>query len=234
MRLSVRDLEERARWLLTMRWIACVIVLLVVWILSITSSLLAAPHSLYAVWIMVVTHNLFFEVIYRKRSRVPHALLSAKLLIVLQLSLDLVSLTFLLYFAGLPLNPFILYYVFPIIIAGILFPGLLPYFLAFLASFLVGLILLLQEYNLIPRYALAFPWLVTRDGRGSAMGYSLYMLGTLIAVASTLGMTAPDLVSVYAACSFRKWGGQIEVESAPNKGSVFRILLAKAHGGNLG
>jgi len=189
MKLTAHDLEERARWLIPMRWIACLSVLFVIGILSASSSLLPNPHPLFAVAIAMAAYNLLLEAIYRRRKRVSNARRSAKLLIVLQISLDLVFLTLLLYFAGLPLNPFILYYVFHIIIASILLPGWLPYFLAFFATFLVGLILLLQEYSLIPMYPLAIPWLVTQNGRGTITGYSLYLLGILLALASTLGIT---------------------------------------------
>jgi hypothetical protein len=49
-------------------------------------------------------YNLLFEVIYRGRKRLPTVRRSARLLIVLQISFDLISLTLLLYFAGLPFN----------------------------------------------------------------------------------------------------------------------------------
>jgi signal transduction histidine kinase len=195
-KLTPHDLEERARWLIVMRWIACLSVVLVIWILSITSKVLPDPHPLYAVAIAMVTYNLLFGIIYRRRKRFYDGRRSARFLIVLQISLDLISLTLLLYFSGLPLNPFILYYVFHIVIASILLPGWLPYFLASLATFLVGLMLLLQEYNLIPLYPLAFPWLVMQNGCGTATGYSLYIWGVLLAVASTLGITVYFTTSI--------------------------------------
>jgi signal transduction histidine kinase len=196
MKLTAHDLEERARWLIPMRWIACLSVLLVVGTLSIISSLLPNPHPLFAVAIAMALYNLLFEAIYRTRKRIPDARRSASLLIVLQISLDLISLTLLLYFAGLPFNPFILYYVFHIIIASILLPGWLPYFLALLATFLVGSILLLQEYSLIPLYPLAIRWLAVHNERGFGPDYSLYVWGVLLAVGSTLGITVYLTTSV--------------------------------------
>jgi signal transduction histidine kinase len=187
MRLTAHDLEERARWLIPMRWIACLSVLLVIIILSQTSNLLPNPRALFAVAIAMSIYNLIFEAVYRIRKRIPDARKNARLLIVLQISIDLISLTLLLYFGGLPLNPFILYYVFHIIIASILLPGWLPYVLAFLTTFLVGLIFLLQESNLIPTYPLAVPQVTI--GQGSSPLYSLYLLGILLSLGTTLAIT---------------------------------------------
>jgi signal transduction histidine kinase len=189
MKLTAHDLEERARWLLPMRWIACLCVLLVIWMLSMISSLLPDPRPLYATAAAMLFYNLIFEAIYRSRKRMPDARRSARLLIVLQISLDLISLTFLLYFAGLPFNPFVLYYVFHIIIASILLPGWTPYFLAILASGLIGSILLLQACRWIPSHPLALPWLVTPSQPGADDTYSLYLIGVCVAVTSTLGIT---------------------------------------------
>ena len=188
MRLTANNLEERARWLIAIRWIACLSVLVVIWVLSSRSSLISDPRPLFAVAIAMVAYNLLFETIYRGRKRVREARRNGRLLIVFQINLDLISLTLLLYFAGLPLNPFILYYVFHIIIASILLPGWVPYSLALLATCLVGSILFLQEYRLIPVHPLAFSWLVLQHGHGTFGVYSLYTWGVMIALASTLGI----------------------------------------------
>ena len=175
MRLTAHDIEERARWLLPMRWIACMGVLLAIWVLGVTSLFLRDVRPLYSIAIAMVAYNLLFEVIYRRRKHFPNARQSAKLFIVLQISLDLISLTLLLYFAGLPFNPFILYYVFHIVIASILLPGWIPYFLAIMATLLVGITLLLQAHNLIPSHPLALPWLFAQDKPGNDNGYLLYL-----------------------------------------------------------
>lgn len=43
MRLAAHNLEERARWLIVMLWVACLSVLVVIWILSTRSRLLSDP-----------------------------------------------------------------------------------------------------------------------------------------------------------------------------------------------
>ena len=189
MRLTAHNLEERAHWLILMRWIACLGVLVVIWIITSASSVLSDPAPLVAVVIAMLAYNFLFRAICRRNKQLHNARRNARLLIVVQITLDLISLTLLLYFSGLPLNPFILYYVFHIIIASILLPGWVPYFLALLATGLVGLILLLQECHLIPLFPLAFPWLVIQNSDGTAAGYSLYIWGVLLALASTLGIT---------------------------------------------
>ena len=50
--------------------------------------------------------------------------------IFLQVTLDLIALTLLLYFADLPRNPFLFYFVFHMIIAGMYLRGSAPYFFA--------------------------------------------------------------------------------------------------------
>jgi hypothetical protein len=196
MRLTAHDLEERARWLLPMRWIACLSVLLVIWLLSVTSSLLADARPLYAIACAMIAYNVIFEAVYRRRRRVAGARRSARLLIVLQISLDLVSLTLLLYFSGLPFNPFILYFVFHIIIASILLPGWLPYVIAIEATVLLGLALLLQALHVIPTHPLALPWRADQKEPVSDAVYSLYLLGVFVAVSSTLGISVFLITSV--------------------------------------
>ena len=62
----------------------------------------------------------------------------------------------LLYFADLPRNPFVFYFVFHMIIAGMYLRGRLPYVVAAVATLLVGGLLLLEWLELIPRFALHF------------------------------------------------------------------------------
>ena len=189
MRLTAINFDERARWLIAIRWIACLGILVVIWVLSSTSNLISDARPLFAVAIAMVAYNLLLEAIYRGRKRIREAGRYGRLLIVLQIILDLISLTLLLYFSGLPLNPFILYYVFHIIIASILLPGWVPYSLALLATCLVGSILFLQEYHIIPVYPLTFSWLVIQRSHAASGVYSLYTWGVMIALASTLGIT---------------------------------------------
>jgi signal transduction histidine kinase len=77
--------------------------------------------------------------------------------------------------------------VFHIIIASILLPGWLPYFLAFLATFLMGEILFLQHIGWIRAYPLAIPW--NHVSGYPAAGYPLYLLGVTLALGSTLAIT---------------------------------------------
>jgi signal transduction histidine kinase len=203
MKLAAQDLEERARWLLPMRWMACLSVLFVIWFISTTAGLLRDTGRLYAVALGMAVYNSLLEAIYRLRKRRHGARRSAEFFIVLQISLDLISLTLLLYFGGLPFNPFIVYYVFHIIIASILLPGRLPYLLALLATVLLGSVLLLQAFDRIPYYPLALPWQAMQEGAAGDAGYSLYSLGVIVAVGSTLGIT------VFLATSVSRYMGKV-------------------------
>src|SRR3989304_2415660 len=62
-----------------------------------------------------------------------------------QVAVDLVFLTLLLYFADLPRNPFLFYFVFHMIIAGMYLRGWAPYCFAAMASLLAGAGMLLQH-----------------------------------------------------------------------------------------
>lgn len=194
--LTAHNLDERARWLLPMRWIACLGVLLAAGLIRTLTGPHADVRPLFAIAAAIGAYNYIFLLIYRKRKRPCESRRSSKFLIVLQISLDLLALTMLLYFSGLPFNPFILYYVFHLIIASILLPGWIPYFLAILATMLVGSMLLLQAWNWIPTHALAPAWIVLEHAAGADKGYYLYLLGVLVAVFSTLVITVYLTTSV--------------------------------------
>jgi signal transduction histidine kinase len=186
MRLAAQDLEERGRWLISMRWLACLGVLLVVWIASSPFPYLRDPRPLYGIAAGMAAYNLLFAACYRLRpARTTHR--GGSGLILLQFVFDLAALTLLLYFSDIAHNPFILYFVFHVVLAGILLPGWIPYFLSLLAVLLVGSVLFLEQGGVLAPHVLRIP------GMGSAAGTpggAAYPLGLLVALGSTLGITA--------------------------------------------
>ena len=165
---------EGARWLASLRFGACTgvfVVTTVAWLLGV----LPQPLPVYAVGSVVLAYNLFFW--FNRRDGWAIAPQSVERNILLQILFDLAALALLLYFAGLPQNPFLSFFVFHMIIAGMYLRGNLPYLIAATATILVGAIMLFEYLGLIPRFDLQFP---------AGPSGPLYLLTVFVALASTL------------------------------------------------
>jgi signal transduction histidine kinase len=119
-----------------------------------------------------------------------------------QILLDLLALALVLYFSDIARNPFLFYFVFHMIVAGIYLRGSAPYRFATLATVLVGGILLLEYLGWIPVFPLRFP----SDPPGYRLPDRLDALGVLIALASSLGLV------VYFTTSIRRYVDRAHAE----------------------
>ena len=189
MRLAAGNLRERACWLVSLRWAACVSVFLTVWLAAQVFHVLSEPFPLYLVGSSLLFYNFFFFVACRKGWGAGTRR-SGRALILTQVIMDLLSLTLLLYFSDLAHNPFVLFYVFHVVISSILLPGWASFFVAGLASFLAGGVLLLQNLGWIPVHPLSFSWMASLDPGALYRGDRAYLLGLFLALASTLVITA--------------------------------------------
>jgi signal transduction histidine kinase len=143
---------EGARWLVTLRFgaaVAVFIVTTVAWALGV----LSRPLPLYLIGGVLLAYNLLFRLSQGDWSVTRQGV---ERNIFLQILFDLAALTALLYFADLSRNPFVFYFVFHMIIAGMYLRGRLPYVVAAVATLLVGGLLLLEWLALIPRFPLHF------------------------------------------------------------------------------
>ncbi|MGO9114957.1 MAG: sensor histidine kinase [Thermoguttaceae bacterium] len=185
---------EGARWLVSLRFGACAGVFLVTtaaWLLGV----LPQPLPLYAVGGVVLAYNLVFKF---SRRDWAISLQSVERNILLQILFDLVALAMLLYFAGLPQNPFLSFFVFHMIIAGMYLRGNLPYLIAAAATCMVGAIMLLEYLEWIPRFDLRF-------SEGPS-GPGLYLLTVFAALASTLW------IAVYFTTAIRRYVDRAHAE----------------------
>ena len=181
MKLSPIVLSNPVEWLIRLRWFACAGVVVIIWMSSSVFEIVAGPMPLYVVATAMVFYNSLLKLSERRRGR---SQTSFSRNIVLQMVMDQISLTLLLYFSSLPHNPFIFYFVFHMIIATLLLHGRAPYCLAALASLLVGGVLVLEYLDRIPVYRLRFA--------GAAMAITmdrLYLAGFFLAFSSTLWVT---------------------------------------------
>ncbi len=189
MRLAAGNLKERACWLVSLRWPACLSVFLTVWLADRVFHVLPEPTPLYLVGAGLLLYNLFFLLLCGK-GRLAGSRRAGKTLILTQVILDLLSLTLLLYFSDLAHNPFVLFYVFHVVITSILLPGWAPFLVAVLASLFAGATLLLQYLGWIPVHPLNFSWMASLDPGALYRGDASYLLGLFLALASTLMITA--------------------------------------------
>jgi len=111
--------------------------------------------------------------------------------------LDQISLSLLLYFSGVPYNPFFFYFVFHIAIAASLLIGWAPYMLAALASCLSGVVMTLGYLGWAPRSAFSLDsgsYHATVLGNGP---HWVYLAGFFIALTTTLWITVYFTSSVH-------------------------------------
>jgi signal transduction histidine kinase len=188
--IPTRELLERIAWIGRLRWLAAAGVAAAVtvarWGLGI--ELPVAP--LYALAGGLAAYNgLLWGVGKRLRESAPGL---ASAVANLQLSVDLLFLAAMLYFAGGVENPFVFYFVFHIVIASILLSRRATYSQTALACVLVFLLAATQTTGLVHHYHLqgVIPEAVHL---GAVLAY-----GTAFAVASTVLLTAYFATSITA------------------------------------
>jgi signal transduction histidine kinase len=189
---------DGARWLVSLRWAACAIVFGVTLLTHAVLGVVVNPVPLYAVGLAMVGYNLLFAA----AAQHGDANGSVERDIFWQILLDLIALTLLLYFSDMSRNPFVIYYVFHMIIAGIYLRGSAPYFFATLSTVLVGGVMAFEYLGWIPTFPLRFPG----DPAGVGTPGALYLLGVFTAVASSLW------IAVYFTTSIRRYVDRAHAE----------------------
>jgi len=188
---------EGARWLVRLRWIACAAVLCVALVCTVWQ-IAANAALLYVVGCAMVAYNFAF---WLSQRAVWTGEANVERNIFLQILCDLTALTLLLYFTDLPRNPFIVYYVFHMIIAGMYLRGRAPYVVAAVASLLVGGIMALEYWGVIPRFALRFS---AADARADL--HYLELLAIFVAFCSAVWIT------VYFTTAIRRYVDRAHAE----------------------
>lgn len=186
---SLRRLDGGIEWLIALRWVACGGLFFVIWFTSSVLNVVTNPLPLYIIGISLTAYNLLFWFIARQKADPTDNWVIR--IIFWQITIDLIALTLLLYFSGISNNPFIFYFIFHIIIAAILLPEPVAYLEALLASLIVGTVMLLQYYELIPEYELNIAFL-----HGGIEGKGTYLIGKFLALSSTLLLATYFTVSV--------------------------------------
>jgi len=149
-----RELSERARWLITLRWLTLTIAAAVVllanhWL----GNVLLAP-ALWGTLVGIAGYNILFWILFRRLERraSPHS--SYVALMHAQVLTDLLALTTLLHFSGGLENPFSLYYVLLVLISSILMTKRASYLYATAATAIWVTLLVLEAIGWLPHYNL--------------------------------------------------------------------------------
>jgi signal transduction histidine kinase len=180
---------EGARWFVQLRWLACALVVATVgltWALGVVLQ----PWLLLAVAAGMAVANAIFWLTLREWDTGEG---NVDRHITWQILADVLALLLLLYFSDLPRNPFLFYFVQPLIIAGMYLRGRTAHLFGVGIMVLVGGCLVLEYLGWIPRWELHFS-----EGPVAPLG-RVYLLSLFVAFASTLW------IAVYFATSIRAY-----------------------------
>ena len=172
----------------------CFGVIGIIWLSSSVLGVIPHPGPLYVLVGIILLYNTFFFIYERYRA---YSSLNLNKHILVQMILDQISLSLLLYFSGVPYNPFFFYYVFHIAIAALLLIGWAPYMLALLASCLAGVVMLLGYLEYTPKSAYS---LDPGSYHYSVLGngpHGIYLVGFFFAFTTTLWITVYFTSSVH-------------------------------------
>lgn len=179
---------EGAIWLIQLRWVAIALLLVATVLGYYVLGVLQTPYPLFGVALLMLTYNAILAFIVREES--PLRGFRPEDSFFIQIVLDLLALTAVLYFSDFSHNPFIMYYIFHMIIAGMYLRGRRPYLVAGATALIIGAIIFLEHMGLIPRFAFRF------GGEELPPPHGLEALGLFCAVATSLGMATYFTTSI--------------------------------------
>jgi signal transduction histidine kinase len=205
-------------WLVDLRWLAIVGILAVALIARYVFAAITTVYPIYSCAAMLLVSNLVYVVAARRGNGWSRSTAAAWGMI--QVEVDLVVLTLALYFAGGVNNPFVLFYVFHVIIAAIILPVRLSFSVGLTAIVLYGLLALneLTRGRWLGHHPLEF---VTAPG---LWGNPAYVLGACAAFGCTV-LLAQYLTRVIISRMTAK-----ELEAAHNHDVLQAVIRAMNEG----
>lgn len=174
------ELSQRLKWFINLRWFAVAGVFLVIMGTRYVFGLKIPVYALFLGNAALLAYNVIFLVYYNslKEQESSGAWFSrANHFANIQISIDLVMLTYLIVFSGGLRNPFIFYFIFHMIIASILLSNRAAYLQATLAA---GLVIIIGVMEYIAPVYVSSPGLLTVSGSNH------YLSGVLFAFTTTL------------------------------------------------
>ena len=145
-----------ALWLIRLRWLGVIGIFLVTFISSRVFEIAVREFSLYIVssafLLLNILHRLLLMKIMKMGDRDTARAL--RLLTNFQISTDFIALTIMLHFSGGIENPFLLYYIFHMIMASIVLSPRESFLQVTFALILIGILSLSELFGLLPHYAL--------------------------------------------------------------------------------
>lgn len=144
---------ERLHWLVRLRWLAVIGVFLTVLSVSRIFKFPLPVFPLYLIAIILALYNLAFFIllIYLKERK---SKITMNIIANAQISLDLLMLSALIHFSGGIENPFLFYFIFHMIIAGILLSRQAAFLQATFAAILFCFMVILECLGILPHYCL--------------------------------------------------------------------------------
>lgn len=186
------ELVERVYWLILLRWIAVFGLFITTYIVSGVFDVVTWVAPLYIIGIIIGLSNagfMFYIKVLREKT-----FSSVQRHAGMQIMLDLLFLTCLIYFAGGIENPFIFYFLFHVIIAGILLEKKYSYMQAVFGVCIFALLISLEYYAVIPHQPLK---IFSTFAFGKELWRSeVYILGIFFALASTIFISVYFVTSI--------------------------------------
>ena len=180
--ITENELKKRIKWFIKLRWFAVIGLFIVITLSYFLLKIDIQLYSLYIVNGILLLYNTIFYLSYKRK--IELLVKNFNSVANLQISLDLIILTVLLYFSGDLENPFISFYIFHMVIASILLTNRAAFLQATLATILLGMLSFLIYFNIIPHYHL---------GNVIPVGFcsqtQIYFLSKFLVLAITLYIT---------------------------------------------
>jgi signal transduction histidine kinase len=148
MTLEQSGIKERLQWLVKLRWAGCVGVFIAAHLVREVFRLDFPMLPVYIILLSVIAYNLYFQSKLKLLSR--NFLNDA----IAQISLDYIVLAAAIYFSGGCDSPFLYYYLFHIVITGIVLPRIWAFRFTALAVVLPSVVMWLKHIGLLPHFGI--------------------------------------------------------------------------------
>lgn len=148
--------KEKLNWFITLRWLAAIGVFIVITVVRYILKIELPLFALYFGNFALVFCNILFFFYYQRlesyKEKDEQFFRKANYFANIQISSDLIILTYLIHFSGGIENPFIFYFIFHMVIASILLSNRAAYFQATMSILLLGMVVTGEYLRIFPHY----------------------------------------------------------------------------------